>query len=77
MSREEQIIRKRIAQLQERMDNIIAYEVEAEMHGYPISDDELANNDLIWNDLLSRRVELVDILAEIMNVDYMAAYCSL
>ena len=77
MSREEQIIRKRIAKIQDNMESIIDYEVESETAGVPISEYERKQNDKRWGELFDRKVELVDILAEIMKVDYMTAYHSL
>ena len=77
MSRAEQIIRKRIARIQERMDSIIEYEVESEMDGIVISEYERKQNDKRWGELFDRRIKLIDLLAEIMEVDYMTADHSL
>lgn len=77
MTRAEQIIRKRIANIQDNMDSIIDYEVESETAGIPIPEYERKQNDKRWGELFDRKVMLIDILAEIMEVPYMTAYHSL
>lgn len=68
MSKAEQIIKKHIEELENRLDGILAYELDMVDLGCPLSDSEREANDRKWKDLMSRKVELMAVLAEIKNV---------
>lgn len=69
MSRAEQIVKEHIKQLSERIDGIIEYELYMADNDCPLSTKEAKELDSRWQDLQSRRVELISILAEIQGVE--------
>ena len=68
MSKAEQIIKKHIAELENRLDGLLAYELDMVDLGCPLSDSEREANDRKWKELMSRKVELMAVLAEIQEV---------
>lgn len=75
MSKAEQIIRKHINELDAQMESVTSYEFDMEEMGMPLSQAELENNDRKWMQLATRKHELQEILAEILNVDVHALMC--
>lgn len=69
MSRAEQVVREHIKQLSERIDGIIEYELYMADNDCSLSTMEAKELDSRWQDLQSRRVELISILAEIQGVE--------
>lgn len=69
MSKAEQIVREHIKQLSERIDGIIEYELYMADNDCTLSTKEAKELDSRLQDLQSRRVELINILAEIQGVN--------
>lgn len=68
MSKAEQIIKRHIEELENSLDELLAYELDMVDIGYPLSYRERESNDRKWKDLMSRKVELMAVLAEIQEV---------
>lgn len=75
MSKAEQIIRKQIEELDERMKAVVSYELDMEEFGHALSQDELVENDRKWMQLAIIKCELQAILAEIKKVSIEDVVC--